>query len=142
VKSKDIKQIFEWRNEPGVRENSFTSHKISWEEHQDYWKKRLERDSFYTFIVVADKNEVGLLRLDPAEKDKEYEVHILISSVYIGQGFGQEAISAAIKFAKKTGIKELIAKVKPDNIPSKKIFEKNGFEESRGLYRFHLTKDD
>ena len=31
--SKDIKKIFEWRNDPKVRDNSFNSDEIKWEDH-------------------------------------------------------------------------------------------------------------
>ncbi|VVC04506.1 Acetyltransferase (GNAT) domain protein [Candidatus Bilamarchaeum dharawalense] len=138
VSEDDLKQIFEWRNEREVRENSFASHKISWEEHQTYWKKRLAQHDFYSFIIVVEKENVGLLRLNPVDANQKYEVHILISSTYRRRGLGQATVFAAIQFAKQTGIKKLIAKVKSKNIPSKKIFEKNGFVPRCSVYEYNV----
>ena len=34
VTEADIKKILEWRNNPGVRANSFQTSEIKWEEHK------------------------------------------------------------------------------------------------------------
>ena len=127
VDSTDIKKIFEWRNDPGVRANSFQTSEIKWEEHANYWERKLADKTNYSYIIVSEGTSAGLVRLDKKESG-EYEVNILIAPEQQGKGIGIAAIAETKKIAAGLEIKKLVARVKPGNIPSQKIFEKNGFE--------------
>ena len=52
-----------------------------------------------------------------------------------GKGFGNEILRLGLEEAAKEGLKEVVVTVESDNIPSKKIIEKNGgvFAESFDL---------
>ena len=125
VKWEDLNIIYEWRNDPEVRKNSFSQDEIKPEEHNRYWLERLAKDDAYSFIVVSEEEDVGLIRLD--KMGDSYEVHIMIAPDRQGKGFGTAAIAKAKETAKNLGIEKLIARVKPGNIASEKIFTDNGF---------------
>ena len=136
VSEKDLKKIYDWRNQPSIREASLTTHEISWEEHQKYWNSRFQNAEAYSLIIVLDRTDVGLVRLDHLKNS--YEVHILLSYGHQGKGIGSKALEEAKEFAKSKGIAKLCAKIKPDNIASQKIFEKNGFSKAGSGYECKL----
>lgn len=155
VRESDLENIYRWRNDPGVRKNSFSTGKISMEEHLRYWDGRMEDASKHSFVIVVREasppvsrtaslfktggKDAGLLRLDPYESDGEsekgaYEVHILVAPGMQGKGIGLAAIAAAKQEAKKLGIKKLVARVKEGNEASQAVFQKNGFAGGPALF--------
>jgi len=129
---KDLQKIFEWRNNPEIRKNSFNQEEIKPEEHNRYWSERLAKNDAYSFIVVSDGEDVGLVRLD--KEGDAYEVHIMIAPGKQGKGFGTAAIEKIKETAAKLGIKKLVARVKGGNIVSEKIFRENGFVKEGETY--------
>jgi len=56
-----LEMILQWRNEPSVRQNMYTSHEISFVEHER-WFNSLEKDkSKAYFIAVIDGIESGVV---------------------------------------------------------------------------------
>jgi len=126
VEERDIKKIFKWRNEPNVRKHMFASRRITWREHVKFWESLLTNKTRFAFIIKACGEDCGVARLD-RKADNSAEVDIFLSTPYQGKGIGSKALKKLGKKAKELSIKKLIAKVKPDNKPSIKMFEKNGF---------------
>jgi spore coat polysaccharide biosynthesis protein SpsF len=127
VVEKDLRIILEWRNDPETRKNSFNASEISWEDHVSYWKKRLSDKTRYSFIVTSECVALGLVRLDPTDKNGEFEIHILISKENRGKGMGTKAINEAKEFLSSKGKGRIIANVKKSNIASMKMFLECGF---------------
>ncbi|MFH2106797.1 MAG: GNAT family N-acetyltransferase [Candidatus Micrarchaeota archaeon] len=125
VVAEDIRMIFEWRNHPLIRSRMFDSSELKLENHVAYWQKKLADPYFYSFIISSGGQEVGFAKLEKMEDG--YDVGIFINPSKQKKGMGTEAISAIIAEARKIGIKKLIARIKPDNVASQKIFEKNKF---------------
>lgn len=143
VRDGDLKQIYEWRNNPLVRKNSFQTDEIKWEEHFSYWTKRMQNTDCYSYIVLLDQTDLGLIRIDK-KNNSSYEVNILIAPESQGKGYGIMAIDKTKKIAIKLKIKKLMARVKPDNFASQKIFEKNGFiekERNKEVIYYYLLLD-
>jgi len=132
----DLKNIYNWRNHPSVRKNSFSTGKISMEEHLRYWNSRMNDAAKHSFVIVAGGKDAGLVRLDPLKG--AYEVHILVAPEMQGKGIGLAAIAAAKEGARKLGIKKLVAQVKPGNAASQAIFSKNGFSGGPAYFECEL----
>ncbi|MCX8175509.1 MAG: GNAT family N-acetyltransferase [Candidatus Micrarchaeota archaeon] len=132
----DIRKIYEWRNHPSVRKNSFQTKKINLREHIAYWERRLKDSNRHSFIIVSGKDDCGLLRIDPCQD--VHEIHILIAPEYQGRGIGALAVALAKQKAAELGIRKLIARVKPGNIPSQRIFLKNGFSGGPEIFECKL----
>ena len=60
----DMKLIFDWSNDDEVRKNSFSSEKIKFEDHQRWFKSKMNDDNYYILFFMVDNIETGLVRLD------------------------------------------------------------------------------
>jgi ribosomal-protein-alanine N-acetyltransferase len=87
------------------------------------------------FIVLAIENKadgicIGVVGVHPKDEiDNEVEIFYGISDNYQNKGYATEASKALTQWAfENTQLKSLTAIVKPENIPSKIIIEKLGFQ--------------
>lgn len=119
---KEAELLFEWVNDKEVRQNSFNSKDISWEEHKKWFKKKLDDKNCKIFIFYENDIPIGQMRLDKINTD--WFIDYSISHEFRGKGYGAKMVNSV-----KDSIKEspLIAKVKSGNKASSKTFEKCGF---------------
>lgn len=134
----DIDLLFEWANDIQVRQNSFCTNPISYEEHTVWFKKILQDEHWVQYIYEYENEAIGQIRLHLIEK--EAEISYSICKEKRGQGFGKKMLyqlkqQIAIDFPE---VVKLTAYVKPENISSKKIFLNNGFVEKYSLYEFNM----
>lgn len=123
----DMDILYAWANDPDVRRNSFNSAPIPYEAHQAWFSRMMEDDAVYQFILMDESVPVGQIRLN-VDGD-EAEIGYSIASRFRGKGFGQKILQLIIQEVKFNipEIKKLVAKVKPDNTASKKLFESTDF---------------
>jgi RimJ/RimL family protein N-acetyltransferase len=95
---------------------------ISKNEHYEYLKSHNDDANFYHRMIKNNEQIVGYVRI------LQEDVGIRIKEEYQGKGIASRVLELVIKEAKTLGISKLIALVKPENIQSKRIFEKNNFE--------------
>ncbi|WP_294520712.1 GNAT family N-acetyltransferase [uncultured Anaerovibrio sp.] len=117
----DARLIFEWANDSKVRENSFNTDDILWDDHLAWFNRTLADESTLLFILMKDDAPVGQVRL--ANSDK-WQISYSIASVYRGQGYGKLILQLAENelVVEGHGGEKLYAEVKMDNIASQKIF--------------------
>jgi len=126
----DVDLIFQWQSEREARRYSRNTATPSYEQHTAWVAKRLSSSDPY-LIIVFDDQPVGVLRLDKLVLDNEYEVSILISFNYYGQGIGTEALT---KLRRQYPSVTIVAEVHEDNLPSSALFKKLGYEQLNGKY--------
>jgi len=130
AKWEDMEQLFLWANDKEVRKNSFSMEPISYEEHQEWYEKKLEEESTQMYILCDGSLEVGSLRLEYDAQGAE--ISYSIASEYRGHGYGKELISLAEqevrRWAEMSGKAVIKAQVKPGNQASKRIFTEAGYE--------------
>lgn len=137
VTERDLRRILEWRNSPQVRKQGFSKSVISWRAHKQFWAKRLKgKDP--SFIIEFDGQDAGLVRLDA--RDGGHEIGICVDPRMHGKGIGSAALAAVIKAARKKGLKRLIARIKPDNAASHRVFQKIGFKPVYMTYELRLRR--
>jgi UDP-2,4-diacetamido-2,4,6-trideoxy-beta-L-altropyranose hydrolase len=130
----DTKKYHEWVNDPSVRELSYDSKEISWEQHEKWFAEKIV-DTDYVFYVFQNLNndflgQVRFQRLD----EVNYLVSISVGSEYRGLGYGSKFLEMACdKFFFKNPDKVINAFIKEENLASKYIFEKAGFLYSNKL---------
>jgi ribosomal-protein-alanine N-acetyltransferase len=95
---------------------------ISKNEHYEYLKSHNDDANFHHWMIKNNEQIVGYVRI------LQEDVGIMIKEEYQGKGIASRALELVIKESKTLGISKLIALVKPENIQSKRIFEKNNFE--------------
>ena len=127
VHADDSRLLFEWANNPKVREMSLDSNTITWEDHCRWFQETLESDCCKLYIAyTSHKNPVGQIRFN-IEHGSAF-TDISIDSRYRTKGLGLHLLTSGIKMlGRELPIKKIYAIVKNDNIPSRKIFEQAGF---------------
>jgi RimJ/RimL family protein N-acetyltransferase len=139
----DMKCYFEWANDESVRSNAFNTDPIAWETHCDWFELKLKDKNSYLYVAEDDGQALGQIRFDIDED--EAEISYSIDAAYRGRGLGVVLLEIAIKSLaqERMNIKSILAKVKTENVPSKRIFQKLGFEEEQVdkflLYTLRLT---
>lgn len=87
---------------------------------------------YRSFTIMNGDEVIGYCVISPWKKQEAYrhtaEVNIYLHHELMGQGIGSNALAHAEAFAKENNIHTLIAGLCSENIPSKRLFEKNGYE--------------
>lgn len=139
----DAKIIFDWANDPEIRQNSFNTADISWPEHTTWMEHVLEDEHILFFLLVDNDKPVGQIRL--AFNDGKWEISYSIAPAYRGQGYGKIILQLAENELIRGGHagERLYAEVKKDNIASQRIFKKLGYGEAVSLHvnAYAYTKD-
>jgi len=119
--------LLEWANDPDVRANSFTSDRIDALAHGDWFRKKLDAPSdCRLFIIETDAGmPIGQVRFD---RDGDcWVINFSLDPRARGRGLGRPMLSAAIQCFAAAGNHLLLAKVKPSNHASQRVFEGLGF---------------
>ena len=135
VQRADVPMILVWRNEPEVRAGMFDDRVIAAEEHSRFWSRRLEA-GVPAYVIEVDGEARGLVRLDLTAQDAE--VDIFIPMRWQGCGYGTAALKATAAMARALGVRRLAARIKPDNVRSKRAFEKSGFNRTGDTWQMGL----
>lgn len=124
----DREQLWNWVNDPLVRENSFSSGPISREEHTDWFKHKIN-DTFTIHYIVESNwsGVIGQIRFDII--DDVADIDYSIAAFYRGLGIGKYLVQKGIRKLKKDYHGSLIfqGRVKQQNMVSNQIFESLGF---------------
>lgn len=125
----DIKDVFDLSNEPVVRENSINQTKIDWEEHEKWFGNKINSNECQYYVVYSCSNDfIGQVRFDIDEK-KNSTVSISITEAYRGKKLSHLVLKSSCEkyFEEVKDSTNITAYIKPNNIPSVRIFEKAGF---------------
>ena len=116
--------VFEWRNIDTLVALSSQQKKVTLQEHQQWFKRKIV-DLNCKLLIIQLKNEnIGLIRIE--SEQGECEITIYLIPGYEGQGFGHVALSQAIDNC-TLNCKSYLAKVQSKNTPSQKLFQKLEF---------------
>lgn len=139
---KDMDLIFQWANEPAVRKNSFTTDMIAYEEHKEWYKNLLLNKNSKQYIYI-DKNQViGQVRVVTNGEQAEISYSVCIEKRCMG--YAKVMLELLYKQVKQDfpQVKKLIAKVKPDNIASKKALMDMGYIEKYQVFEAELYSNN
>ncbi len=145
----DAELLFSWANDMDVRRNAFQQQDIMWEEHAAWMHKKLGDENCHIYIAridmthvsdelegaerihifdspptVASERPIGQVRLDV--KDGRAEIDYSIDVQYRGKGYGTVMLNQVMQLP-GLGVRTFVAKVKPGNLASVRVFEKCGF---------------
>lgn len=124
----DMDLLFGWANDPVVRANSFTVDPIPYETHVAWFQRMMKDDSVLQYILMDGEIPVGQIRLNI--DGEEAEIGYSIASGYRGKGYGRKMLRLILDKVNESRpeIKKLVAKVKPENAASAKLFESEGYD--------------
>lgn len=142
---KDCDLVFSLSNDSLVRANSFSTKPIIYDSHCN-WYKRTISDNNTLFFLVCDNNDfVGQIRFSrETDNSDSCLISLSITEHFRGKHISSEFLMLGIKELHRSWIKihYIIAEVKKENIPSNKLFEKNGFilmnSEEHNTYKYQV----
>ncbi len=125
----DLETYFNWLNDPQVREFSFSSEKISFEEHSLWFKDKILNQNYFFFIFQNNKNElIGQVRIQKSDQNQS-TIGISVCSEHRGNGYGKKMLKlATLYFFNLNPNFEINAFIKKENNSSMKIFQSAGFK--------------
>jgi RimJ/RimL family protein N-acetyltransferase len=117
VREGDRRLLFEWASDPETRAQSFTSAPIAWEEHLSWFRHRVDADDVLMLIGELEGEPVGHVRFEHGE------VSVVVAPGHRGRGLASALIAAGT--AAYGG--PAVARVKPENVASRRAFERAGY---------------
>jgi len=128
--------LWEWANDPVVRNNSINSEYIPFEDHVSWLKYKL--DSSETYFCIIEKNQIPVAQIR-YEYISEYmaEINFSVAKEFRGMGIGTSALDITIRDAcNYLHVSIIRGIVLLDNKASQAVFKKAGFKIS-GKDNFH-----
>lgn len=122
--------LLAWANDPVTRANSFHPEPIAREEHAAWFQRQIADGRPILLIVELYEGDRWMPR-GHVRVDAEGVVSLVVAPEARGRGLGRALLSAGIDevLRGRTG-RELRAFVKPDNVPSRRVFAATGFREA------------
>ena len=139
VAPEDVDILFEWVNDWDVRQNSFDTHEISYDEHVEWFDRMMRNPNQAQYILMIDDKPSGQIRV--AVEGECAEISYSIPKNTRGLGYGSMIIGLVKKQVNMDypHIKKLIGRVKPTNAASQRSFIRNGFMEEYRLFMCDMS---
>lgn len=130
--SEDCDLLFKWANDSLVRANSFSTDKISYEEHVRWFDRLMQRNDCVQYILMDDCIPVGQARITICDDAAEVGYSICLEKR--NSGYGSKLLKLVVEAVHKelSEVTRIVGKVKPENIASQKAFLNADYEE---IYR-------
>jgi len=125
--AEDCRRLWDWRNEQDTRQASFQTDFIPFDQHEQWFKAKLEDACTRVLIAVdAQGHEVGCVRFDI--RGREAAISVSIDRDERGKGYGREAIRRGSEYLMEEGsIERIIAQIRADNVTSREVFQRAGY---------------
>jgi RimJ/RimL family protein N-acetyltransferase len=132
AKEGDCRQLWEWANDPVVRQASFHPAPILIEDHKTWFFRKLSDPDCFLFIAMDREDQpVGQIRFDLVNEGAE--VDYSIDRRFRGKGLGLHLLLAGLDaLRRRIRINTVKGYVKKGNLPSIRSFERAGFV-TRGM---------
>ncbi len=125
----DAESIVLWRSDPEVYKHFKSPHRITIEEHLEWYKKRYLNDkSRFDWICIERESEkrIGIFGL--VKGNGEAEINYLLAPEEQHKGYATEALRALMKFASDAwNCNRIKAEIHEDNVASLALVKKLGF---------------
>jgi spore coat polysaccharide biosynthesis predicted glycosyltransferase SpsG/RimJ/RimL family protein N-acetyltransferase len=124
----DAGQLFDWRNDPTVRQVSREKDELAWDTHVAWVSRVIKDPGICLLIVQCDGQPAGTVRFHVLE-DGHWEVSITVAPAMRGQGRASEILSEAERyFLERRPEAVLHASMLDSNVASYKLFLNAGYE--------------
>ncbi|NNJ72970.1 MAG: UDP-4-amino-4,6-dideoxy-N-acetyl-beta-L-altrosamine N-acetyltransferase [Enterobacterales bacterium] len=130
-----LPMVLTWRNDPDVRKNMYTSHEISLQEHEAWFKKISSDETKRYFIFELDNKPcgvIGFVDIDLLSRTASWAFYSGDTNV---RGIGSLMEITALDYAfNELSLHKLNCEVLEFNAPVIKFHKKHGFR-SEGVFR-------
>jgi len=127
----DAKVVYDLSTDALVRQQSFNSNPIAWEEHIVWFENKLSDNQSKFYIVQSQQNDfIGYVRFE--KTDQDYVITIHLAELFRGKGLGTSIINQATAlFLAQHPYATVVAFIKHTNVASIKSFLKAGYQHSQ-----------
>lgn len=125
----DAETVLAWRNDKQTRDNSFTKDEIDLKSHLEWYRRKLNDDNCFLYILMAGEERVGQVRIDRI--NDLGEISYMIAPGKRGLGYGKKIIELCEEVP-NGGVKALAGLVEKHNMASIKCFRANDYTEIAG----------
>jgi spore coat polysaccharide biosynthesis predicted glycosyltransferase SpsG len=127
----DARILWEWANDPEVRNSSFHTEPIGWEDHVRWFERRIGEPTTRIYICADEDGAlVGQLRVEC--HDRVGVIDVSIARNRRGEGLAAPLISAGVRRAfedlPSTMLEVLVAEIRMENARSARSFEAADFD--------------
>lgn len=128
----ESRQILEWRNDPSIRQNMYTTNIIPWENHCVFIESLREREDRYYWQVSEGNEVLGSMNLvDVNASDGTAELGYFMRPDLVGGGKGFYLIFSILEFSFGVlDFKRLYGATNVDNRPATLLDEYFGFKKT------------
>ena len=123
----DDELLFNWRNSEFIVARSSSQKAVTWAQHQAWFASLCSADNMLAYIIEADKQAVGHIRLE-RQVDNISILTVYLVEQSTGKGGGTWAIQQACLLAGRCWPENtIVAQVRQDNHVAQASFKKAGF---------------
>ncbi len=128
VRRTDRRLIWEWANDPEVRQASLSPEPIPWDDHVAWFDRQLANDAGPFWLALDETDSpVGHIRFE-FSASTETAVHISINHGQRGRGHGSFLLEHATeRLFRQHQIASVHAYIRPDNSASQGAFRRAGY---------------
>lgn len=129
----DLDLYYNWANDAATRSNSFNTQEIDYQEHTNWFSKKVEDTNALLLVFENEENiPVGQVRIE--KKTDENIIGISIDANFRGLGLAVPMLqNACQQFFQDFAEKYIHAYIKKHNLASVNSFKKAGFEINKEL---------
>ncbi len=124
----DCRMIYNWANDEIVREASFSTETISWDNHVEWFQTKLKDSGCEIYIAHnEDGIQLGQVRFEMDHNDAI--ISISLDPACRNKGYGRQIIAMGTrKIMERRNVEQVRAMVKKSNIASLRAFKNASFE--------------
>lgn len=128
VTEQDADLLLAWRNDPGTRAASIGTEAVAPDAHRRWLAASLQSDDRVLLVGTDGRGPVGTVRWDRVSPG-EWEVSVTVAPERRGEGLARGLLSSGedALCRREDGPVTLLARVKPDNAPSLRLFAAAGY---------------
>ncbi|PKH50415.1 hypothetical protein CXF68_06770 [Tenacibaculum sp. Bg11-29] len=129
AKFDDADDYFKWLNDSEVRNQSYNSNKVNFEDHVKWFKSKI-KDSKTLLLIFqnSEKQNIGQIRIQKTE-EREALIGLSIDKKHRGNNYASKALKIASEYFLGLNPNFIInAFIKIENTKSEKAFKNSGFE--------------
>lgn len=129
IEESDLKQLFEWRNDPDVYYWCRQYAPLHWAEHVAWFERQARDPKLQMFVMEDDTKAVGVCGLTDIDMvNRRAEFSLYIGREYQGRGYAKPILVELFKWGfNSLGLNVIWGETFDEN-PAAKIFEKLGME--------------
>lgn len=126
--AEDCQSIFDWRMDEHSQAMFFDNRNTTFTKHSLWFDRSLQDPQVKIYIGEVVGQKIGVCRFSYSTEEDWSEVSINMNPAARGRGLGQKFLLQCVDHYFEASRFDLIAKIKPHNKASVKIFEVAGFE--------------